>query len=383
MANNRYNEFEDNLGEETNENIFEKEIVDSPSEKIVKPFDPSKIKVESRSMTIQLIKDRLDNNEITLNPDFQRLEGIWDDKNQSRLIESMLIRIPLPAFYFDATNEGKWIVIDGQQRLSTLKRFIVDQTLRLKGLEFLEDLERKTFSELSRFYQRRILETEITTYQIQKGTPDKVKINIFKRINTGGLPLSAQEIRHALYQGKATKLLEKISKHPSFFQASNGGVKSDRMEDRELILRAVAFMVMFYSDYNFDTYDEFLNVSMENINNLNNDKVERIESNFIKAMKAASQIFGEKAFQRLKRDVSRRFPLNKALFEAWTVNLSVLDKMQISQLVEKKEQIWESFLDLLENREFVNSITQGTGSARAITKRFSEIQKLIRSVLSC
>lgn len=132
-------------------------------ESIIQPFDPELIRVETRPMTIDLLLRRISYEELDLTPDFQRKDGIWNPRTKSRLIESILIRIPLPAFYMDATDEDKWVVIDGLQRLTTLKMFVNDQSLKLSDLEFLTHLEGKTFNDLPRNLQRRINETQVTT----------------------------------------------------------------------------------------------------------------------------------------------------------------------------------------------------------------------------
>ena len=213
---------------------------------ITQPFDPAKIRVETKPMSIQLLLDRIRHKEIDLAPGFQRKGGIWTTTAKSRLIESLLIRIPLPAFYMDGSDEGRWLVVDGLQRLSTLESFTLDKTLRLNGLEFLEDYNGKTFDKLPRNLQRRILETQVTVFLIQENTPPEVKFTIFRRINTGGLPLSGQEIRHALNQGKASVLLQTLAESPEFKTATSDGIRDERMGDRECVLRLLAFMSTSY-----------------------------------------------------------------------------------------------------------------------------------------
>jgi len=199
---------------------IEAEQPSSGFEHIREPFDPEKIDVTTRSMTLDLVVKRLVEREIDLMPDFQRRAGIWDQRRKSQLIESMLLRIPLPVFYMAAKEDESWSVVDGLQRLTTLKEFVVDKSLALDGLEFLSSFDGKHFAELSRQMQRRVLETEVTLHVIQPGTPPAVMFNIFKRINTGGMPLSPQEIRHALLLGRSTRLLKELAESEDFKEAT-------------------------------------------------------------------------------------------------------------------------------------------------------------------
>lgn len=351
-------------------------------ESIVQPFDPAKIRVETRSMSLDLLLQRLRYKELDLAPDFQRQGGLWKSKVKSRLIESLLIRIPLPAFYMDATDDDQWSVIDGLQRLSALKLFVIDKTMKLEGLEFLAQLEGKTYEEIPRNFQRRILESQVTVYLIEKGTPPEVKFNIFRRINTGGLPLTPQEIRHALYQGKSTELLKELAQSPEFLEATTKSISSDRMRDREFVLRFLAFKITNFEDYKFFEFDSFLAEKMQEINRMPDCKIENLKLEFKRSMRLSHELFGSYAFRKMYDEYSPRLPINKALFETWSVNLSNLTNVDADRLKERKDELVIGFLELVNYWQFANSISQGTGDPGRVKIRFLYIQILIKYCLN-
>ena len=358
------------------------EVEDTSSEeRITEPFDPSLIRVDTRPMTIDLLRSRIEHGELDLTPGFQRKGGIWKDEAQSRLIESMLIRIPLPAFYMDATNDEEWLVVDGLQRLTTLKRFMIEKSLRLRGMEFLTHFEGKSFEELPRNYQRRIAETQVTVYLIERGTPDQVKFNIFKRINTGGLPLSAQEIRHALNQGEATKMLARLAESEEFKQAVDYGIRDDRMADRECVLRYLAFTITPYTQYEKD-FDGFLNKAMADINKMPTQTRQSLENQFFRAMKIARSIFGKDAFRKRYKEDGPRQPINKPLFESWSVNFNRLTDEQVGKLTVRKDELRKKFIHLMGNSKFSEAVSYATGDAKKVRLRFEAIDQIIQEVLA-
>ena len=372
---------EDNLPQEEGATGLEAEDTSGGTE-ITEPFDPALIRVESKNLTISLLLTRIEHNEINLNPGFQRKAGIWTKGAQSRLIESILIRIPLPAFYMDGTDDDKWLVVDGLQRLTALKSFVVDKTLALEGLEFLNLHTGKTFDALPRSFQRRIIETQVPVFIIQENTPAAVKFNVFKRINTGGLPLSPQEIRHALNQGPAADMLHRLAEAEDFKLATDNGIRDERMGDRECVLRFLAFAIHPYTEYKSREFDAFLNNSMSDINRMSAAERGSLELRFLRTMQAARDIFGDRAFRKQYPSQDRRFPINKALFEAWSVTLDTLDDQELQCAIRRKAQIVSRFQGIGEDSEFTNAISQGTGDIRKLKFRFSRIAEMTKAVIA-
>jgi len=360
----------------------EVEDIGSPSTEITEPFDPKSVRVTPKYLMIDAIIKRIEHKEIVLQSGFQRKAGIWNEGAQSRLIESILVNIPLPAFYFDGSDDENWEIIDGLQRLTALKKFIIDGSLKLSGLEFLTKYQGNSFLDLPRSFQRRIRETQITAFVIQEDVSPNVKFHIFKRINTGGLPLSSQEIRHALNPGIAPELLMKMADSELFKKATAWGISDQRMADRECVLRFFSFTITHHSEYKEGDFNKFINNQMAKINNMSNDDIDLLKIKFKKAMQAAIDIFGYDAFRKRYHPLSARHPINKSLFETWSVNFGNLSDMEIKTLVEKKARVKEHFINLMLDSKFDTSISQGTGSVARVNERFGGIEHLIADVLS-
>ncbi len=365
-------------GSETDFDAEEQQDLDSEIIDLKEPFDPKKIDIQVVQTTMDNLIKRMKYGEIDLNADFQRAANLWKNEIKSRLIESLLIRLPIPAFYFDATIDEKWQVVDGLQRLTTIKRFVIDQDFSLKGLEFLKEFEEKRYSDLPRTFTRRIDEAPVTLYLIKPGTPRNVKYSLFYRINTGGLNLNAQEIRHALSQGinngRASEFLAEIaetSDFQNFVRASN-----KRMLDRELILRFVAFKLRDYVDYK-EPMIKFLNDAMENLGMLDEQELNKLKDDFLRSVVFSWKLFGKEAFRKSLAFEKSPKMINRGLFEVVTVAFSTCGENERGIIYGNKKKFVEKFIKLLKDDAFSKSITSSTTTAENVRLRFLKMEELV------
>jgi hypothetical protein len=354
---------------------------------IHEPFDPAEIDVQTRTPTVDLLMSRLRRGVLDLEADFQRATGIWSDVNQSRLIESLLLRIPLPTLYAAESGEETWTIVDGIQRLSTIARFvdpdvISARPLKLRGLEYLYQYEGRQYYELPPALQTRINETELIVHLIRSGTPEPVKFNIFARINTGGRPLTPQELRHALIPGRARLFLKELADSEAFLDATQRSVSPTRMADREMVLRFLAFRIFPPGEYRRGDLDAFLRQAMRHIDGLSRLDIEHLTVEFIKAMQSAASIFGPNAFRKQFPGQERLLPVNKALFEAISVNLAGMTSKETNVLYDRRDRVQESFLELMESGSFLQAISGGTGDVVKVRTRFAAIDEMFGKVLA-
>ena len=355
----------------------EPELLDS----VMQPFNPTDIDIVVEPKSLDALIKRIKHNEIDMNTDFQRHADLWDNRKMSRLIESILIRFPLPAFYFDATDENNWLIVDGLQRLSTIRKFVLDQKLRLNGLEFLTELNGKTFDKLHRQYQRRIEECPVTVYMIKPGTPDDVKYSVFRRINTGGLTLNNQEIRNALAKPRDRELLEELAKLECSREML--GDLSKRMKDQELVLRFWAFYSFDYLDpQNKKEIASFLDKAMEDIKKGDDDYREDFKRKYSKAIKRSYQLLDKSGFEKDPSSNQRKRSKNSTLFEVWMVELARIADADFNILLNKKEIVQNKAQALLEDADFFNAITYSTQKKDHVEIRYNKVQNLITEVLN-
>lgn len=383
---------------------------DLDEEMVLEPFDPDAISIEQKVVPMDTLIRRLKQQSIHLSPNFQRNE-VWDVTRRSRLIESLLLKIPLPMFYVASDEKGTWEVVDGLQRLSTIRDFIIGNEngvcLTLKNLEFLGDkLNGKTFKSIENdSTQQRlvndILETEMRFTVINPGTPEAVKRNIFKRINTGGMPLTLQEIRHALYQGKSSDLIYDLSCSKEFLNVLGNKVNDTRMASRELILRFLSFLIFNRENYK-SNLDSWLSNTMRVINLMPNitqnelnkiykitdeipiinlSNLDEISNLFKKAMLRCDVIFDGHAFRKSIPGDERKTPINKSLFEVWSNVLCRLSDDEFIKLKDNKIFLLKKYELILEDTDFVSAISRHSSMQSSVIGRYNAIENIVKETI--
>ncbi len=323
---------------------FGPEDTETEEEDDESPYDPDKIRVDTKNFSLHQIYDMINRGDINLTPDFQR-NLVWDNQRKSRLIESILMRIPLPMFYFAQDDEGRISVVDGLQRLSTIRDYM-DNKFQLRKLEYLgEKCDGKIYAHkdskkaIDAKYYRWFNMTQITVNVIDPSSPFKLKYDIFRRINTGGQPLNAQEIRNCLSSDELRKVLREMANLPSFKIATGYSIKDVRMEAQELALRFIMFHRKFSSDKTLNNYsgniESELNTLTETLSKDKKVDYTKYVDLFNNAMRNAYHLFGRYSFRKCKvehiNSHAYRQLINKALFVSWGVLLSGYDNGKIKE----------------------------------------------------
>ncbi|MDR2706509.1 MAG: DUF262 domain-containing protein [Planctomycetaceae bacterium] len=314
------------------------------------PYDPEQIKVRSDKISITLIAKMIKDGDIDLNPDFQR-HLVWNQMQKSRLIESILLKIPLPMFYFAEDKEGKLSVVDGLQRISAINEFM-ENKFPLKNLQYLEESCGGKYYEthgkkkgIDAKYFRWFNLTSLSANIIDPSSPFKVKYDIFRRINTGGKPLNNQEIRNCMTGQVLRDVLKEMIYLEEFKTATDNSIKSTRMEDQEVALRFLMFYEMMTTRGNIESYNGYMDSSLDEFteNHFKSQKTvfDTYMRKFSNAMKNAKYLFGQKyAFRKITlQDIepnAYKQLINKSLFVCVSILLADYEHEKIRNLNDER-----------------------------------------------
>ncbi len=339
------------------------------------PYDATKVDIDIREdpMSVYELMRKYKQGSLIINPDYQR-NLVWEHVQKSQFIESILLNFPLPPFYLNQNREGKYIVVDGLQRISTMYQYTSNE-FSLKGLKVLKNLNGKSFSDLPDRLQAKMEDKKLNLYIIKPSVPIEVVYDIFYRINTGGTQLNRQEIRNGIFIGKSTELLKELSETDYFRQAIGEGISPKRMKDREAVLRYLAFKIFDYqTDYKGNMSD-FVENAMRTINLMEDAKVEKLKVDFERVMKKTYEFFGEKNFRLPTEQTKGR--INIALLES----LAYFFSTQTDDFFQKhREKIIDNFDILLKDETYLEAIRFSTGDKTKVTNRFQQAEKILSKI---
>ena len=334
------------------------------------PIDTLLIRHESR--TIYEVLRRIEQNAYIMDPDFQR-DFIWLEDKQSKLIESVLMRIPLPVFYLAEDDQGRMVVVDGLQRLSTFKRF-VDGELRLT-LPGQDELNNKRFNDLSPKLQNRIEDCNLIFYIMDAKVPDQTRLDIFERVN-GGVPLTRQQMRNSLYMGPATRFLKNESRTDIFFTATGHSLNWRTMRDREFVNRFCAFQLLGLDEYK-GNMDDFLAQVLRKMNSLTERDLSHLSMEFRRSLANNYAVFGRHAFRKHSRGQEKRSVLNASLWDVMSTGLSRYPE-EIAE--SRTDDIRSEFYSLITDDGFLTAITYSTNGTKQVRHRFHVANAMFKEV---
>lgn len=351
--------------------------------------------VYSRDWTVETIMSQVTKGNIDLDPKFQR-RNAWSEHKRSKLIESLIIRVPVPELVLaeDPNSKGSFIVIDGKQRLLAIAGFVAPEkydswqspklkklTVRsdLDGVSFRDLVDDETYSDDLRLFQNADIRcTVISAYK-----SEKVLYDIFYRLNTGSVPLSSQELRQVLNRGQFANFLLENTSEPSpvhrVLNTKNHGPDA-RLRDAELLLRFIAIK-MFGRQYSGDL-SRFLDSTMRTLNQNWDNKFEEVEfvtKHFHEATETLLNVFPDRKVARKYDPGKNRFEtrFNRALYE---VEVFYFGLLSVEEATSNHEAFIEAFQKLCEDADFMESISTTTKTTENYYRRFSMFQSVVNAV---
>ncbi len=370
--------------EEYDELIEDQASVDDTSDGDSAGLGGRRIFTDKSDPPVGALRQRYDDGDLVLDPVFQR-RPVWDRARASRLIESMILEVPLPVFYLAESSNGVEEVIDGQQRLRACFDFL-NNHYALRGLKARPDLNGKFYKDLDKPTQKRVRNTPIHTITFKRESDEDLRFEIFERLNTGAVALNRQELRNCVYRGPYNNLLIELSGDPDYMYLMGLQQPEKRMRDVEYVLRFAAFYHATYLKYK-PPMAQFLDKDMRVYRTATEQDQEQLREAFKTSVTLIRSLLGEHAFRRYYRGEPgapngrwepRQF--NASLYDVLMFTMADRDK---NLVMANLDAIGEAFIALVaDNDDFIESIELSTSSVKMVTRRFDMWRKALDEVLS-
>ncbi|MBY6109113.1 DUF262 domain-containing protein [Halomonas sp. DP1Y21-3] len=339
------------------------------------PPNQRKLHTESYDYSISTIYEYLKSEHIYI-PRYQR-SYVWDRSQASKLIESLVIQCPIPILYLEQSYDSRFSVIDGNQRLTSIKLFLNDE-FSLKGLTAYPELDGLFWSDLDPRIQRHIKNRTLRCIAILPDTHPQIKFDVFERLNTGSVKLNSQELRHGIYHGPLIDKVEKLAKSAKWKEVTR--IKADkRMRRSELVLRYLA-MANDLESY-FKPLTGFLNQFAEKYQFASSETLEKFEDDFTQAVEKIHTLYGDLSFRPFNHEFKAQNAINTALLDAQMIAVHRLERPLHSFSQREREKLWKATADLFDERDFSMTIGAGTSSRSSVLGRIEKFSVFLNEQL--
>jgi len=337
-----------------------------------------KIIWQAKDFSIREFASMLQDGDLDLQPNYQR-KYVATPKIASKLIESIIMDVPIPVIYLAEEKDGTYSVIDGQQRLTSFLSFINGKfpdgnTFKLTGLKVYKELNRKLFAELDKEFQNKIRKTTLHTIVIKKESNEDVKFEIFERLNTGSIKLNEDEIRNTVYRGEYIKLLAELEENETFHDIVQKDNYKKRMIYRGMILRFFALSEKSYINYK-PSMKQFCNKELRDNRYLSTEKVKEYKERFLHCVDLVKVVFGDKAFRRYipaeNENTSGNWTSTRINMALYDIQICGFVNYSKNEVLRNADFIREAMIDLMINsQDFINSIEIQTSDKEVLKRRF-------------
>lgn len=350
-----------------------------PNEELNLNEDTSrKIIWQAKDFSIREFATMKQDGELDLQPDYQR-KYVATPKIASKLIESIIMDVPIPVIYLAEERDGTYSVIDGQQRLTSFLSFINGKfpngdAFKLTGLKVYKELNRKLFDELDQEFKTKIRTTTLHTIVIKKESNEDVKFEIFERLNTGSIKLNEDEIRNTVYRGEYIKLLAELEENETFHDIVQKENYKKRMIYRGMILRFFALSEKSYINYK-PSMKQFCNKELRDNRYLSIEKAQEYREKFLHCVDLVKVVFGDKAFRRYipseNENTSGNWTSTRINMALYDIQICSFVNYSKNEILRNADYIRDAMLDLMiNNQDFINSIEIQTSDKEVLKRRF-------------
>ena len=346
---------------------------DAPEVKNIPP-QQRRLQTETADYTVSTIFSLLSDNKIKI-PNFQR-GYVWNKSQASRLIESLIIQCPIPVIYLSQEVNGDLIVIDGQQRLSSIKYFLND-AFTLQGLTAYPELNDYTASQLDPRILDHIRNRTLRCITILKDTHPQIKYDVFERLNTGSVKLNAHELRNGLNQGSLMDRVNSLGSDKSF-RVATSTKRDSRMKSSELVLRFMALLV------DRGEYEKPLSGFLDGFAARNRsadvDYIGYLDARFVAAKKLCLHYFGADAFKMYNPEQQKFMAFNSAIYDAQMIGLAECGNGEVLGGGADIDRVRSEFLKLFDDDQFVSSVQRATSDETSVRRRIDKAISAFKAI---